>query len=154
MTMFDTIEYAAIRDYYAGVTSARSGVKKINHIIEGMELLEAWDRPPIELQAFCLHPLVQMNVDSPKTPASPLALDYAIAEDKYLCRPENDHIEDEVQLQDRIGNISESVAWMLLADKVQNQKDFRKYHWFTHERAYQLEAYFNLWIKTLRTYYL
>lgn len=156
MSITGTEEYQAIRRYYWNKIAKRSQLPLINHIHEGIHLLEFWGRPEIEKRAFCLHPLVQngeMEI-CPVTDAAPLAMEYAQKANTYLCKPENDWIDDETVLQDILGPMSTGCVWMLLADKVQNQKDFRTYHWFDHDRRRELEAYFNLWIMTLRTYYL
>ena len=161
-----TPEYILISEYYRDCYAVRSGVPKMNHIKEGIKLLIQWKRPDVEQRAFALHPILQdaklMSFKSPLIaeflPESlTLAQEYANIADKYLCRPETDYLtnsQDETELQDYLGNMSTSCAWMLLADKVQNQSDFRKCHWFSHARTRELELYFNLWIKTLRTYYL
>ena len=41
------------------------------------------------------------------------------------------------------------VNLMLVADKVQNYKDFLLYHKGTHERSEQLDRYFQLWLERL-----
>ena len=38
---------------------------------------------------------------------------------------------------------------MLKADKIQNYKDFRKYHLGTHEKSAELEQYFEEWLAAL-----
>ena len=38
---------------------------------------------------------------------------------------------------------------MLIADKIQNYKDFLIYHKDTHPRAKELDEYFNNWLKKL-----
>lgn len=161
-----TPEYMLISAYYGDKTAQRSGVPLMNHIREGIKLLIAWGRPETEQRAFAIHPIIQnggiMNframAPSDSRPISEEVLDlageYKIKANAYLCRPENDHIKYPEQLTHILGDISEPVAYMLLADKVQNQKDFRIHHWFTHDRATELERYFNLWISTLKIYYL
>ena len=42
---------------------------------------------------------------------------------------------------------------MLIADKVQNYKDFLLYHKNTHERSDELDEYFNSWFKILHCDY-
>jgi hypothetical protein len=39
---------------------------------------------------------------------------------------------------------------MLIADKVQNRKDFERYHRDTHPRARDLDHYFRNWLIALR----
>lgn len=158
--IFKSQEFAAIFKYYAGMKAQRSGVPKIVHIIEGVMLLQCWDQPETTQKAFCLHPIAQDTGCSElfdDFEASMYSLEYAEIADKYLCKPETDVLtneQDTTLLQEHLGGIPNTVAWMLLADKVQNQSDFRKYHWFKHERAIQLERYFNLWIKTLIEHYI
>lgn len=41
------------------------------------------------------------------------------------------------------------VKLMLIADKVQNYKDFQQYHINTHPRRVELTYYFNLWLDVL-----
>jgi len=38
---------------------------------------------------------------------------------------------------------------MLIADKVQNKKDFMKYHFGKHDRSNELFRYFNKWLDAL-----
>ena len=38
---------------------------------------------------------------------------------------------------------------MLLADKIQNRKDFERYHKGTHQRSAELEQYFKNWLTRL-----
>jgi hypothetical protein len=152
-----TAEYKLIYEFYRGQRAQRSGLPLINHIKEGVDLLHNWNRPEIEVRAFCLHPLVQNNLflaDPKLFESYPLAVEYAQKANAYLYKPENDLWDDPSSVSHRLGDMSIGCAWMLLADKVQNQKDFRIHHWFSHPRRHQLEHYFNLWIETLRAYYL
>lgn len=147
--------YNLISDYYQNQIAERSGVPLMNHINEGIEYLRAWGQHDNRiLDAWCLHPLVQNYQDVPNSDAKPLAQEYTRIASRYLCVPENDWIEDPAQLYDHLGDMSKECAWMLLADKVQNQKDFRIHHLFKHERHTELENYFNLWIKTLLVFYI
>jgi hypothetical protein len=38
---------------------------------------------------------------------------------------------------------------MLIADKIQNRKDFELYHLGTHDRSEQLDQYFKNWLEKL-----
>lgn len=72
-------------------------------------------------------------------------MEYRNIANRYLCRRETDHY----GLEDLPPIPIEGVRKMLIADKVQNQRDFRKYHLETHDRGKELEAYFILWLKYL-----
>ena len=76
------------------------------------------------------------------------AIDYASVANSYLCRPETDHYTvDDVRLLLKAASVE--VRWMLIADKVQNQRDFNLYHLGTHPRSKELSNYFKTWIKAL-----
>jgi hypothetical protein len=153
-------EYAAIASHYGDSVAERSRVPLMAHIDEGCEMLSAWGQDLATQRAFCIHPLVQNQISfcGERDPqVMELAKEYARVANSYLCRRETDIITDAgspTTLTAHLGPISQPVAWMLLADKLQNQKDFRIHHWFRHERRHQLERYFALWIETLRTHYL
>jgi hypothetical protein len=51
-------------------------------------------------------------------------------------------------LRRRVGEIPH-IAYMLTADKIQNRKDFEKYHEGTHENSDRLAAYFRDWMLIL-----
>ena len=147
--------YNMISEFYGHQRAERSGLLLMNHIDEGIEYLRAWGQNDTTiLDAWCLHPLVQGYQDVPNSDAKLLAQEYTRIANQYLCVPENDWIEEPAQLYDRLGDMSKECAWMLLADKVQNQKDFRIHHLFKHERYSELENYFNIWIKTLLVFYI
>ena len=153
------VAYNLISDYYQHQVAERSGLPLMNHINEGIEYLRAWGvTDTVIIDAWCLHPLVQNYQDVPNSDAKKLAQEYAHYANKYLCVPENDWIEEPAQLYNHLsddrGDMSKECAWLLLADKVQNQKDFRIHHLFKHERYSELENYFNLWIKTLLVFYI
>lgn len=156
---FRTVEYKLIYDYYKDRKAKRSGVHLMDHIQDGCRLLMGWGRSELEIRAFCLHPLVQMDVgvSIPYNDAYHLAKEYAEKANSYLCTPDTDYVtfsNSSMYVVSRVGPMSEECAWMLLADKVQNRDDFMKHHAFTHERKHELNEYFNLWIKTLMTVYL
>ena len=43
----------------------------------------------------------------------------------------------------------QEVNTMLIADKIQNRKDFELYHEKTHERSIELKEYFSNWLERL-----
>lgn len=145
-------EYSVIRAFYGTITAKRSGIPLINHIDEGLDILDLLGASELVKKAFCIHPIVQNDeqVDVCWSEAHPLALEYTLYANKYLCRPENDWIDDVEKLYKFLGGgISFDCKLMLLADKLQNRKDFMLSHYGTHPRSEQLKKYFDLWIHFL-----
>lgn len=152
-TGFD--EYHMIRDFYGNKKAKRSGVFLMNHIIEGVSILQQLNASDNAIKAFCVHPLFQNSIDLVKSlrigyhkdlsnDVLVLAMEYRHAANSYLCRPETDHYD----ITNMPELINDDIKHMLIADKVQNRKDFIKYH-LQHERASQLLSYFNLWLEYL-----
>jgi hypothetical protein len=153
-------ELAAITKFYNGKTAKRSGVPLINHIHEGIIVLgeiHAWHRA---YAGWCLHPLVQndevllsnmkmlMSLDtSPRNMV--LAMEYRAVANAWLSNKVQ-MFEGELIMIDgpRLSPIK-CVNDMLRADKVQNRKDFEKYHKGTHPRSAELELYFKKWLDAL-----
>jgi hypothetical protein len=145
-------EYHLIKEFYGDKTSSRSKVPLINHINEGIVVLEDMEAGYHTATAFCIHPLLQAdedlaaNLDKVLTVASgravALALEYRSVANEYLS-PKVTPV-DEIRLSPL-----KAVNDMLIADKVQNRKDFYTYHWSTHPRAKELETYFKEWLAVL-----
>ena len=63
-------EISLIKNFYGDKTAKRSGVPLINHINEGLIVLDFIKASDIAKKAYCLHPLVQsdknliLNADS------------------------------------------------------------------------------------------
>lgn len=156
-------EYAAIRSFYGSATARRSGVRLMNHIDEGLRVLEEIGADYLTARAFCLHPLFQADDDllkygmffaagaaNPPPPLMVLVMEYRSAANRWLS--------DKVTVSDNGRIIFDGrphpgpLRWvqeMLIADKVQNYKDFLTYHKATHPRSGALDAYFNAWLQCL-----
>jgi len=152
----DTLEYAIIRDFYNNRRAKRSGVRLINHINEGIYILDKLNANLLTKRAYCLHPIVQNNepCDVSKSSAYALACEYRDKANAYLCRPVTDHVKDIRDVHVLVGDMSLECAQMLFADKLQNFNDFMIYHYGNHDRSFQLYNYFHLWLKYLTTYYI
>jgi hypothetical protein len=149
-----TREYAAIADAYADRAAARSGVLLMHHIDEGLQVLAARGASARAMAAFCLHPLVQEDAalavaypriasltDDPAVLA--LVLEYRnVANATLSARP----IAGPLDIP--LSPLAE-VTEMLVADKLQNWKDFVLYHRDTHPRRAELDRYFALWHERL-----
>lgn len=152
--LYDTREYLFIKDHYGESTTARSGVPLINHIDEGIEILSKYNASEQTARAYCLHPVFQGDIDlaanyhladqfDPKIVL--LVMEYRKCANAYLCKPHTDNwTQDDIRLF--VGPLLPEVRHMLIADKIQNRKDFLKYHYGTHPRSEQLNRYFNNWI--------
>lgn len=168
------LEHALVSKFYGDRTAERSGVPLMNHINEGLIVLQWIDADIATLRAWCLHPLVQRDED--------LAANYNRLRDLWLAEnmdpavlmlameyrnQANAWLSDKVSLVWGADGATARLAWrpklagapstgpltgvkhMLIADKVQNYKDFRTYHSKSHERAQELEAYFEKWLQVL-----
>lgn len=152
-----------IEEFYGNRTASRSGVPLMNHINEGTRILEAIDADPAAILAYRLHPIYQNDSD---------------LEDNYhslLNRPQlvvlyvmeyrnvaNSSLSDIVKKTHWVDNdptlslerpikisLLEQVNKMLIADKVQNWKDFKQFHLGKHARSDELDFYFRSWFRAL-----
>jgi hypothetical protein len=55
------IHYRLIEEYYRGRRANRSGLPYINHIHEGLRVLEIIGAGDMTRAAFCIHPIVQSD---------------------------------------------------------------------------------------------
>ena len=163
-----------ITEFYGDKTAKRSGVPLINHIHEGLVILDRLDAHPDVMEAFCIHPMVQADEDLKANyyslicgtggkklflPISAnvigLALEYRNIANNFLS--------DQIETGPGSWGAEETYAkkplklsplppvnMMLVADKVQNKKDFVRYHQGTHARSRELTYYFDLWLKVLQ----
>ncbi len=148
--------FQLIKNFYGDECAERTGVPKINHIIEGLQILDYIESDQDTRDAFCIHPMIQTDeelagryedglVEGISTNVLILAMEYRRVANDFLCRPETDNKELGRNLLTPFGHVYD----MLLADKLQNYKDFLIHHYGTHERSDQLEAYFLKWLAHL-----
>lgn len=149
--------YAAIRAHYGDRRAERSQLPLLNHIHEGVQILLELGAPLRAMEAFCLHPLLQadpdlqtaLTADSPFQHYRPdpaavlLAMEYRRVANAYLsCHYQGN--------ADPIGlSCLTEVNQMLIADKVQNRKDFELHHAGGHGNRIALAAYFKNWLNRL-----
>ena len=163
--MKDTIEYKLISKHYGDRKAKRSQVPLINHINEGLVVLDAIGATEQAKRAFCLHPLFQADEDLKENSylycfVSPYALmltmEYRSVANEFLSN-KMEGLQEVIEaygiegLNPGLVRLSpmKEVNDMLIADKVQNYKDFVTYHQKTHERTSELDDYFNIWMNTL-----
>lgn len=141
--------YEKIRDYYGIKTAERSGVPLINHINEGLVVLNMLSASEWTKEAYCLHPMVQNDVDLRKTFSDFMVTKWDHRVIMYVMEYRN--VANRGLLGGTIkASPLEPVNTMLIADKCQNRKDFRLYHKDTHPKSVQLEAYFAAWLRELK----
>jgi hypothetical protein len=135
----------------------------MNHILEGAFILwQIYGFDEELLEAYCLHPIFQsdkllsqlfadayseLSIISPRVVV--LGMEYRRVANSYTIKNKVKKPEDI-----DIGPL-EKVHQMLVADKIQNKKDFMKYMYLKHERpAYQKVSersvqYFDSWLTRL-----
>lgn len=149
--------YLAISEFYGTQCAKRSHVPLIAHIDEGLRILDAIGGSARAKEAFCIHPMLQADealrgsLDhhsvfnkwalNPSTVL--LAMEYRHVANAYLSH-HFQSVDDHIDL-----SVSNEVNDMLIADKVQNRKDFEIYHLDTHKNSAILAQYFRNWLKHL-----
>ena len=162
--MKDTVEYKLISRHYGDRVAKRSQVPLINHINEGLVVLDAIGATEEAKRAFCLHPLFQADEDLKENfymasfvfpHVLLLTMEYRSVANEFLSDKMDDiDVGDSyygipcVAKTIRLSPLKE-VNDMLIADKVQNYKDFVTYHQKTHARSSELDDYFNIWLEAL-----
>lgn len=151
-----------IEEFYGNRTAKRSGVPLINHINEGTSILKALDADPAAILAYRLHPIYQNDEDLYNNYQSLLnrpqlvvlyTMEYrnianASLSDIVYSNNYRDWCPLELRRPIKISPLDE-VNKMLIADKVQNWKDFKLYHLGKHERSDELDFYFRSWFRAL-----
>jgi hypothetical protein len=155
--------YQLIQQKYKGKIAHRSGVSYMNHIQEGAFILQRIYGIDEELiEAYCLHPIFQsdksllelfLDASSENFLISPrtivLGMEYRRVASSYTIK---NKIRDPKSIE--IGPL-DKVHKMLVADKIQNKKDFMKYMYLKRDRpSYQKASehglqYFDSWLKRL-----
>lgn len=148
----ETREYRTIDEHYGDRCARRSGVRLMQHIDEGIALLQWLGADPQAIRAYCLHPILQPDpelatVDLAGLTTDPvvmaLAMEYRSVANAYLS-PMGARDADDIRLSPL-----EAVNDMLRADKIQNYKDFLRDHSETHPRSAALQRYFQAWLARL-----
>lgn len=156
--------YGQIVAHYGYQRAARSDVPLINHIREGVKIMWRLNASDYAIRAYCLHPLFQADIDLVMVdPAGMnpievmLAMEYRSCANRWLSdKVRIEHFDDGVEVGRKVvfdgepsaGPLDE-VKQMLIADKVQNYKDFLQYHQHTHPRSLELQQYFKAWLIAL-----
>lgn len=153
----DTIYYESISQFYGDTCAKRSKVSYMNHIDEGLFILKQINASEDAMAAYCLHPMIQRDEDLQQNYFDKnswllnndkrhliLAMEYRSVANEYLAHKTNIKCFSHIRLSPL-----KEVNDMLIADKIQNYKDFIQYHYYTHPNWKQLENYFQFWFKAL-----
>lgn len=142
--------YKLIQNEYKGDVTKRSGIPLIYHIDEGGAILDKIGSSDIVKDAYYLHPLLQSDemfnnhksdyFNGVDNKSLILAMEYRRVANSYLST---------MNVNDFVGFSCDEVKKMLIADKIQNYKDFMKYHFGKHNRSSELHQYFNNWFNLL-----
>ena len=148
-----TVEYRLISAHYSDRVAKRSQVPLMNHIDEGLVVLDRISATDDAKRAFCLHPLLQADADLKENWYMASFVDsHVLLLTMEYRSVANEFLSDKIPAQ-RWGSIRLSPLYevndMLIADKVQNYKDFVTYHRDTHVRSEELDIYFRKWLAAL-----
>jgi len=158
--VYDSLEYRAIKNFYGKRTAERSQVPLIHHILEGCSIMLAIGADSDACNAYMLHPLFQADAELHTvgydyaryaTNAVPVALafEYRIYANAWLSDKVIRQGASLMQIGKPTPGPNPLIKQMLIADKVQNKKDFDLYHKGKHARSDELEWYFNEWLNVL-----
>ena len=149
--MQNTTEYRLISNHYGDQVAKRSQVRLMDHIDQGLIILDDIGATVESKKAFCLHPLFQNDVDLVENRYMSSFIDpYALLLTMEYRSVANEYLSDKVNTDQKI-RLSPllEVNDMLVADKVQNRKDFITHHKGTHARSAELDIYFKKWMAAL-----
>jgi hypothetical protein len=159
----DTPGFKAVQEFYGDRTAKRSGVPLINHIREGIAILKLIGADLFVQEAYAVHPLFQADADltanfQTARELDPYVLLYALeyrhVANSFLSNAVEQgpnawgRVEVQVNRPLKLSALR-AVNEMLIADKVQNRKDFELYHKASHARTLELDYYFKFWLKAL-----
>ena len=146
-----TVEYRAIAEHYGDQRAERSGVRYLDHIEQGAAVMLAVGAPVEAILAYCLHPLCQGDEDlttfDPTVASTPTVLMYVMEYRNVANRYLSFHFQKDTR--DAVLSPLAGVNQMLIADKVQNRKDFEAHHALTHPNRHRLHGYFKRWLRVL-----
>lgn len=160
--------YKLISRFYGDKRAKRSGVPYMNHIDEGLKILSALDASCAAYNAYCLHPMFQDDA----------VLSESVGRLTFLSPNQSRYLgERMISVHPRVlltvmefRNVAnrglhcyqvddpervylgplQDVHHMLIADKVQNRKDFMLHHYGTHPKSAELDRYFRNWLRALK----
>lgn len=156
-----SVGYKMIKEHYGNKVAQRSQVPLINHIDEGLAILNELNCDWEVMEAYAVHPIFQNDEDllNNRWESHYLTGEVMILTMEYR-RVANSFLSNKIiKTEGKWSTFSTTcelglsplpqVNEMLIADKVQNRKDFLLYHKDTHERSLELDFYFKYWLDKL-----
>ena len=147
-----TTEYKLMQSIYGDDKAKRSNAFFMNHVDEGLAVLEWIGATDIAKRAYTIHPILQSDSDLLANYKNLSDIDNQV----IIAGMEYRSVANEYLSTRIISDISEirlsplkDVNDMLIADKVQNYKDFQQYHLSSHIRSKELDEYFINWLDKL-----
>ena len=148
--------YDIIKKFYGDGKAERSGQYFMNHIDEGLSILEYIGGSSAAKEAYCLHPILQSDEELNKFYHCNNDNFREVSMETILCTMEYRSVANEYLSNRSITSLDEirlspikDVNDMLIADKIQNRKDFELYHEGKHPRSVELAQYFKNWLGKL-----
>lgn len=145
--------YKLIQIYYKDQKAKRSGVPYMNHIDEGLVILNDLGATDYTKSAYCIHPILQDddklhdNYNSFGPLIDPKVLFYTMEYRNVANRGLSCYqVDNPASIY--LGPLKE-VHQLLISDKCQNRKDFITYHLGTHRGSIELDHYFKNWLRAL-----
>jgi hypothetical protein len=144
--------YNLISKYYENKVAKRSGVPYINHIDEGLVVLNLIDASSVAKDAYCLHPILQdddyLEENIPLIQHVGIRTVIAVMEYRNVANRGLHCFQVDDPSKIYLGPLQD-VHDMLIADKVQNRKDFIAHHLGVHPKSKELDIYFKNWLRAL-----
>ena len=152
----NSTEYRLVCDFYGDHCATRTGLHYINHIDEGLFVLREIGASILAMKAFIIHPLLQGDRDFAEFyERMSLRSELSIIDPKVLMLAieyrsvANEYLSYKPKMTIRLSPLKE-VNDMLIADKIQNRKDFELFHGEHHEHRERLKEYFREWLSALQ----
>jgi hypothetical protein len=146
----DFTEYSIIYELWKDRVAERTGIPYMNHVHEGLRVIKEYNYSERAMRIFALHGVLQ-NCYKDNAVAlkclSDVSYDIIIGAMEYRAIA-NAHLSYHDSSTLRLSE-DDDVNIALVADKVQNRRDFERFHLGTHKRSDELSAYFERWLGKL-----
>lgn len=162
-----TVGYQFIKEFYNERRAERSQVFLMDHIHQGVEILRRLGADLQTQEAYAVHPIFQADAELQQLWTTAQDLDPIVVLFALEYRNiANNFLSEKISMPTPVSAMSISntgpkpahpiklspipqVNQMLVADKVQNRKDFLEYHKGSHARSVELDFYFRYWLEAL-----